>query len=170
LVDIRITFEKLLDRIPAESGDNVRLVRPSDLDALVGIAGSSFRDSRFHNDSRFSKSRCDDMFAAWIENACNGYADIVLVAEDAGRPAGFVTCHYGQDQTGSIGLVAVDAAHQGRKLGSQLVRAALRTFREHCMDVTTVATQGRNIRAQNLYQRCGFVSRSVELWYHRWSD
>jgi RimJ/RimL family protein N-acetyltransferase len=39
-------------------------------------------------------------------------------------------------------------------------------------DIKTVhvVTQGRNTRAQRLYQRCGFVTRSMELWYHRWFD
>ena len=31
-----------------------------------------------------------------------------------------------------------------------------------------VVTQGRNIAGQRLYQRCGFLTRSVELWYHKW--
>jgi hypothetical protein len=31
-----------------------------------------------------------------------------------------------------------------------------------------VVTQGRNSKAQRLYERCGFLTRSVQLWYHRW--
>jgi hypothetical protein len=31
-----------------------------------------------------------------------------------------------------------------------------------------VITQGRNVRAQRLYQRSGFVTASSQLWYHRW--
>ena len=34
----------------------------------------------------------------------------------------------------------------------------------------TVVTQGRNARAQRLYQRAGFVTESVRLWFHRWFD
>ena len=64
--------------------------------------------------------------------------------------------------------MAVDVTNQGRGLGQQLVTSALRAFRERGMRVATVVTQGRNIRSQRLYQKCGFVIRSVELWYHRW--
>jgi hypothetical protein len=32
-----------------------------------------------------------------------------------------------------------------------------------------VVTQARNVPAQRLYQKCGFITRSVELWFHRWS-
>jgi dTDP-4-amino-4,6-dideoxy-D-galactose acyltransferase len=31
-----------------------------------------------------------------------------------------------------------------------------------------VVTQGRNVSAQRFYQRCGFVTRSVGFWFHRW--
>jgi ribosomal protein S18 acetylase RimI-like enzyme len=31
-----------------------------------------------------------------------------------------------------------------------------------------VVTQGRNVRAQRLYQKSGFATDSVMLWYHKW--
>src|SRR5260370_23874960 len=167
-VDIRVTLERALEPISAEPCGNVRLVRASDLEALRQIARSSFRDSRFYYDPGFEKCRCDDLYQTWIEESCKGYADFVVVAEEGGQPAGFVTCHAGPGETGSIGLIAVDAAYQGRGLGRHLVTSALYAFRERDMRVATVVTQGRNIRSQRLYQDRGFVSRSVELWYHRW--
>lgn len=167
-VDIRVTLESGLENISAEPCANVRLVRASDLATLRQIARSSFRDSRFYQDPGFENSRCDDLYETWIEESCKGYADFVLVAEDGGQPAGFVTCHAGPGETGNIGLIAVDAACQGRSLGRHLVTSALCAFRERGMKATTVVTQARNIRSQRLYQNCGFVSRSVDLWYHRW--
>lgn len=54
-------------------------------------------------------------------------------------------------------------------VGGSLVRQALRE------DAAAwearrlgVATQGRNVQAQRLYQRCGFFTRSLGLSYHRW--
>jgi dTDP-4-amino-4,6-dideoxy-D-galactose acyltransferase len=167
-VDIRVTLERALERVPAEPCGDVRMFRASDLEALRQTARSSFRDSRFYYDPGFEKSRCDDLYSTWIEESCKGYADFVLVAEDCGRPAGFVTCHTGPTETGSIGLIAVDEAGRGRGLGQHLVKSALYAFLERGMRVATVVTQGRNIRSQRVYQKCGFVSRSVDLWYHRW--
>jgi hypothetical protein len=31
-----------------------------------------------------------------------------------------------------------------------------------------VVTQGNNLAAQRLYQTCGFLSRDLQLWYHKW--
>ena len=31
-----------------------------------------------------------------------------------------------------------------------------------------VVTQGRNIRAQRLYQKNGFIIKSSGIWYHKW--
>jgi dTDP-4-amino-4,6-dideoxy-D-galactose acyltransferase len=169
LVDIRITLEVALEPISKEAGGTLRLARPSDLEALKQIGSSSFRDSRFYYDPRFEKTRCDDLYATWIEESCKLAADFVLVAEDEGQPAGFVTCHAGPGDAGSIGLIAVSAAHQSRGLGRRLVTSALHSFHQRGLRFATVVTQGRNIRSQRLYQKCGFVSRSVELWYHRWS-
>jgi dTDP-4-amino-4,6-dideoxy-D-galactose acyltransferase len=169
LVDIRITFEAALEPISKEAGGTLRLARPSDLELLKQIARSSFRDSRFYYDPGFEKTRCDDLFATWIEKSCKLGADFVLVAEEEEQPAGFVTCHAGPGETGSIGLIAVGAAHQGRGLGRQLVTSALQALHARGLRFATVVTQGRNIRSQRLYQKCGFLSRSVELWYHRWS-
>jgi hypothetical protein len=29
-------------------------------------------------------------------------------------------------------------------------------------------TQGKNIAAQRLYQKNGFLIRDLQLWYHKW--
>jgi hypothetical protein len=38
------------------------------------------------------------------------------------------------------------------------------------MGMVKTVTQGRNIPAQRTYQRCGFQTAAVQLWYHRWFD
>ena len=167
-VDVRMTFEREVEPISPEPCDNVRPARSSDLEHMKQTARSSFRESRFYFDPGFERSRCDDLYATWIEKSCKGYADFVLVGEEKGQPAGWVTGHVGPGDVGSIGLIAVDADCQGRGLGKRLVAAALRAFQERGVRVATVVTQGRNIRSQRLYQKCGFVTQAVELWYHRW--
>ena len=167
LVDIRVTFEHSLTELKPSSAV-IRKVKAGDLAVLKRIAGVSFTDSRFYNDSHFSRECCSELYATWIERSCEGYADVVLVADKDGAPAGFVTCSLKPDGAGNIGLIAVDADSRDRGLGRELVNAALAYFRDCGATKATVITQGRNLASQRFYQRCGFLTASVQLWYHRW--
>lgn len=169
LVDIRLTLERQLgDGIgPATA---VRPFQPTDGGALRAIARVSHGDSRFYYDPRFARERCDALYEAWIERSFGGWADAVLVAEWEGAPAGYISCHRTSGEVGSIGLFAVVREHQRRGLGRQLVAAALEYFRQNGMKQATVVTQGRNVASQRIYQRCGFITQAVQLWYHGWFE
>jgi dTDP-4-amino-4,6-dideoxy-D-galactose acyltransferase len=151
-----------------EPAADTRPVAAQDIVGLAAIARVSHRDSRFYADPQFAPEQCDALYAAWIEQSCAGYADVVLVAGPVGAPTGYISCHRAAPSSGKIGLLAVAAAARGRGLGVQLIRAAQRWFAEHELQDVTVVTQGRNLPAQRLYQRCGFVTRSQQLWYHAW--
>ena len=60
------------------------------------------------------------------------------------------------------------AEQRGIGLGTHLVNAALQFMLEKGRSRATVVTQGRNVASQRLYQRCGFITHAVELYYHRW--
>lgn len=168
LVDIRTTFERSLNDEPYHYSD-VREAREQDIAALIEIARVSHADSRFYSDPGFSDEACNRLYATWIENSCRGYAQSVLVAERNSQPAGYVTCHYAEE-VGQIGLLAVADWARGCGIGRDLVAASLRAFTHYGARYATVVTQGRNIASQRLYQQSGFVTCSVELWYHRWFD
>jgi GNAT superfamily N-acetyltransferase len=91
----------------------------------------------------------------------------VLVAEADGEPAAYLTCHL-NDQGSQIGLVGVAENHRGKGLATKLVQAFLSWSREQGAQRAIVVTQGRNLQAQRLYQRNGFVTSLLHLWYHRW--
>jgi dTDP-4-amino-4,6-dideoxy-D-galactose acyltransferase len=137
------------------------------LPALRAIAARSHHDSRFYFDHHFDGAACDRFYQTWIENSFRGFAQAVLVAESDGQPAGYVTCHLRTPES-QLGLLGVAEAHHGRGLGTKLVRAFLTWSRQNAATHATVVTQGRNVRAQRLYQRNGFVSASFQFWYHRW--
>jgi dTDP-4-amino-4,6-dideoxy-D-galactose acyltransferase len=48
------------------------------------------------------------------------------------------------------------------------VNASLGWFAQHGCDRVQVVTQGRNLAAQRLYQRAGFLTADLKLWYHKW--
>jgi dTDP-4-amino-4,6-dideoxy-D-galactose acyltransferase len=166
-VDIRIIFEQRLTDLKPNVHPNIRAWRKSDLPELKRIARDGYRDTRFYFDPNFPDEQCDQLYETWIERSCYGFADEVLVYYDQGKVGGFITCHK-SGNSGKIGLVGVSDTSRGRGVGTAVVLQALQWFFAHdCPDVT-VATQGRNIPAQRLYQRCHFITESVKLWYHGW--
>ncbi len=170
LVDMRLTFERALTPSDARTDLDIRLARPEDVPELRALAGSSHGTSRFYADGRFPRERCDEMFAQWIENSCNGWANVVRVAQIDGRVAGYATGHARENGRGEIGLVAVDPRAQGRGLGSRLVATMLTDLHALGLTNATVVTQGRNTAAQRLYQNRGFRPSRVQTWHHVWLD
>ncbi len=178
MVDVRLTFERSLAAIPEETPDRrspepaIRLAAPEDVPLLQEIASNSYPMTRFYFDPNFSRQKCSDLYDTWIKKSCNGYADAVLVAEIEGQATGYVTCHLNQPEPacGQIGLMGIGERAQGRGIGQRLIYHSLAWFASHGMKTVEVVTQGRNIRAQRLYQRCGFVTKSLRLWYHLWIE
>lgn len=185
LVDIRLTLEGRLDRRAADPGgragaDALPAVRPAaaaDLPALGRLAAASHHDSRFYSDPRFARERCDALYVAWIERCAADPAGAVLVAGATDDPpAGYITVSLVDDPAaggdaprgGQIGLFAVAPAAQGKGLGGRLIAAAGEWLQGRGAGTVRVVTQGRNVRAQRAYQRAGMLTRSLELWYHRW--
>lgn len=167
--DVRVTLERSLTGNPPVIGlrDNVRLARPGDLSALKAIARAGHRDTRFYFDSHFERAKCDLLYETWIEKSFSGFAQAVLVAEANAEPVGYITCSM-RGVESQIGLLGVADKCQGMGLGKQLVEAFLAWSVAHGTHRATVVTQGRNVSAQRLYQRMGFLTAAFQLWYHRW--
>ena len=170
LINVRVTLAaRVLSTYAGTwNDDGVREAAPEDIPALREIAARSYTDSRFYQDGRFPAFLCDEMYRAWIEKSCHGYADIVLVAEQDGRPAGYICCHLQGDGSGQIGLMGANGGMKNQAVVRQLVHHALCWFQGREVRDVTVVTPGSNITAQRLYQRSGFLTRGTQLWYHLW--
>jgi dTDP-4-amino-4,6-dideoxy-D-galactose acyltransferase len=168
LTDIRMTFELLTtSAFTPVSSPQIRPAQANDIPGLKEIARTAYHNTRFFNDSHLPTHLCEKLYMTWIENSCNGYAQAVWVADIAGEPVGFITCHL-DGERGQIGLVGIHLNHQGQGWGNKLVLTALSWFiGQNCTSVKVI-TQGSNLAAQRLYAKCGFSIASVELWYHRW--
>jgi len=171
-VDVRVTLEKTMEEPPITESRATKAVvgpcRPEDVPALKAMARASHRYSRFYYDSGFPASRCDALYETWIEKSCRGYANAVLVAKLEGKAVGYICCDLLGPEEGRIALFAVSADSQGQGVGEKLLKESFRWFAQKKVKRLLVVTQGRNCKAQRLYQRCGFVTRAVQLWYHKW--
>jgi GNAT superfamily N-acetyltransferase len=109
-------------------------------------------------------------------------AVFVANTDNDGQPAGFVTCRvhpiaarnpHEQERlsfNGDIRLVGVAEGARGHGLAAMLVNAALKWFASHDCKTVTVVTQARNVGAQRVYQRCGFITQRVQWSYHKWFE
>ncbi|HEX8491246.1 MAG TPA: GNAT family N-acetyltransferase [Pyrinomonadaceae bacterium] len=174
LVDIRVDLSKQI----SPGGELSQLqpgafavhpYRKEDWPILQRIAETSYTDTRFFYDEHFTREQAAALYREWLRKSCDEFADALLVAQNQENVAsGFITCHVDSPQAGRIGLVGVSDEARGAGVGQLLVRAALSYFAERGVSEVGVVTQGRNLAAQRLYQKCGFRSRSLHLWYHKW--
>lgn len=175
-VDIRMTFERErlrpsdLARSGVRASMAIRPVQPSDLPALQAIARTAHGTTRFFTDPRFPRHRVEELYSTWIELEIQGRAQAVFVAAvGSSQPVGYISCHLDPARGhGSIGLVGVAPEARGRGIGKSLLGAAIDWFGTTGAQEVTVVTQGNNRAAQRLYQRCGFLSRDLQLWFHKW--
>jgi dTDP-4-amino-4,6-dideoxy-D-galactose acyltransferase len=172
LTDVRLELVAALD--PALDGPlpaSIRAAREGDLARLKGIARASHHNTRFYVDGRFDRTRCDELYARWIERSVAGeLADAVWVPEAGGEVCGYLTARASSAAEARIGLVAIDSARRGCGHGAALLRASKQWYAAHGVSRLAVVTQGRNGRAISFYERAGFTVRMVEFWYHRWSN
>ena len=172
-LDIRMTLEKKLRRPqpkPADENFLSREAHEKDGPQLLEISRGKFNFTRFYADRCFDDGLAARMYQIWLNKSLTmGFADRVIAAELNQQPVGFVTCHLNRPAgEGNIGLVGLVESARGIGLGQSMVQYASQWFHSRGMNQVNVTTQGRNIPAQRFYQRCGFVTRSVELWFHKW--
>jgi RimJ/RimL family protein N-acetyltransferase len=178
LVDVRLTFERMIadqgiGQITHNLDTNVeiRSAYREDIDCLVEIARQRHHDTRFYYDQNFPRARCDALYETWLRRSYDGYADVVFVAILNDAPVGYITGHLDQTgKVGQIGLIAVADRVHGRGIGQKLVMQELAYFSQNAMQHARVATQARNYPSQRLYQRCGFKTQMVSLFYHKWYE
>ncbi|MCY4072972.1 MAG: GNAT family N-acetyltransferase [Chloroflexi bacterium] len=175
-VDVRVTIERTVpdaETPPSRRSIGDAILRPSrvdDVETLAAIARDSFTVTRFFADPFLDNEKVSAMYQIWItKSVTTDFADRVIVAEVNRESVGFVTCHLDRHlHEGKIALAALAASARGKGYSGAMIQHALEWFRDQGMERVNVPTQGSNISAQRMYQRRGFVTRSTELWFHKW--
>jgi dTDP-4-amino-4,6-dideoxy-D-galactose acyltransferase len=174
--DVRLTYKKRLSpplkepSLESPSGVRMRDSRPEDLSVLESLSEGNYTESRFYFDRRFNRQAVSLMYKIWIRKSVEGEAERVWVLEWNGRPAGFITCHLLGGRTGQCRLGGLHPALRGKGLGRHLYDTALHWFAQQGVETVIYVTQARNVQAQRLFQRLGFLSDSTQIWYHKWFD
>lgn len=169
LIDSILTFQLSLNGNHASAPSGIRLFEPRDLPEVLEIGRTAFVFDRFHADPALSQAVADRVNESWTRNSCLGTAaDAVIVAEEEGRIASFVTCRTdGKAEHGIIVLVATAAWARGRGAARRASLAALHWFAEQGMETVEVGTQLRNIPAARLYESLGFRLTRTSLTFRK---
>ncbi len=162
-VDVNMILARGGGDVPAPSAPIVR-VDAAMAPAVLDIAGSCFRYSRFHLDPSVDDALANRIKREWARSYAEGRRGHSLwAALDGGKPAGFLavlTAETGGKRQAVIDLIGVTAASQGRGLGRDLTRFFIREFAAY--DELLVGTQAANAPSIRLYESCGFrVSRAA---------
>jgi len=171
-VDIRLTFEQTLgecSETTLPSGFSVRKANKSDIGKLRRIASSIYKLSRYYYDANFDEAKVTEFYSNWVEKAVLGtFDDYAYVLCDGNEPVGFCSIKEQRENAASIGLFGMSFDYAGKGLAAGLLQVVLNRLKRDRIDYVEVVTQGRNYGAQRLYQRLGFITKSTELWYHKW--
>lgn len=172
LADKKVTFIVDIAQIPERSAcmgwdikeyaDNLPCTNMEKLAIQIG------KYSRFGVDPRIPEDKLIDIYKRWIRNSVNRQiADAVFVARQSGKVVGMVTVGK-KNERGDIGLMAVDPDVRGENLGVALVAAAQDWARQNGFRFAQVVTQGENVAACRLYEKCRYHIDKVEFFYHFW--
>lgn len=170
--DIRLSFEKVLNEkkdVTLDKGITFDKATEKDISTLKDISFDLYKDSRYFFDTNFDVNKAREFYQSWVIKAVLGTFDdecFCLYAKD--EPVGFCTIKYGISASANIGLFGLSKEYQGKGLSRKLLTLVLNELINKKISRVTVVTQGRNYLAQRLYQKAGFLTRSTELWYHKW--
>jgi dTDP-4-amino-4,6-dideoxy-D-galactose acyltransferase len=169
LIDGIQTLRLSLNGNHASAPSGTRLFDPRDLPEVLEIGRTAFVFDRFHADPTLSPAVADRIHENWTRNCCLGTAaDAVVVVEEEGRVASYVTCRADRKAGhGIIILVATAEWARGRGAARRATAAALHWFADQGLKAVEVGTQLRNIPAACLYQSLGFQLARTSLTFRK---
>lgn len=170
-----------LTRQPLPPRRTTAVVRPhrsQDQEAIIDLARRVYTPipDRFHADPHLPQAACNELYAAWMRNACRGEAaDFVAVVEIDGVLAGYGSLRYAGDREGLCNvriaqflLGALEPAFRRSGAYDDMMTGMLEWLQFQGADAAYVGTQTNNIAAQAGMARQGWRPVRGGLSLHLW--
>jgi len=172
LVDVNVTFHKRKssEEFVTCSNQDFKIVNASqigNLDDIVKIAGESFVNSRFYNDTNISNEKASQLYINWIKQSINHNDTYFSLYVKEGRCKGFLLFSK-KNTEWVIELVAVDKSCRNMHIGKRLLQNVISFDGIVDNAIIKVGTQIENISAMNYYYSSGFVIKDIKYIYHLW--
>jgi len=165
-IDVRIELDRTLPDVASTSLDFTIAVA-DDVPSLLEVARGAFRQSRFFRDGRFPAGKAEELFAVWVRRGVSADDGFTVLGSGAATRGAFVSARAAAGE-GRIELFAVAPELRGRGIGPRLLDAGMSELVRRGARRVSVVTQGSNGAALRTYERAGFRTRSVGLWFHGW--
>lgn len=172
LVDTKVTYSKDINLTVTEYVPNSQIgsYTKQNVDPLLlSLSLQSGKYSRFCTDIHFQNSEYIKLYSEWIKRSVSRKIafDVLVYRDQEGYIRGFITLQQDAYQ-GIIGLLSVDSDFQGKLIGSSLMQAAFNVFLKNGIHSVSVATQKRNSRACQFYEKHGFAILTQQNIHHFW--
>jgi dTDP-4-amino-4,6-dideoxy-D-galactose acyltransferase len=168
-ITTNVTFALQVKDNKIETWEGVEIYNQTEVESeLYDLAIQAGHDSRYKLDNRFKHGEFERLYRLWIENSVNkSFADYVFIYRNNDVITGFITLKINND-SGTIGLIAVDETKRGLGIGKKLINQVLQTLVDLNISTCLVATQKENIGAVKFYESVGFSALKSEVYYHIW--
>lgn len=172
LADTKLIFEKRAST-RFEDFDSLDVIKEYSTQfskkRMYQLAFLSGQYSRFNLDPNLSKEKFEEMYRLWVDNSISGeFASKIFVYTFKKDIIGFITLSI-KNGIGNIGLIAVDKSHQGKKIGSMLIKKVENYLFNKQTRILRVATQEKNSLAVSFYKKNSFVVTDKIFIYHFWN-
>jgi ribosomal protein S18 acetylase RimI-like enzyme len=161
----------------ASVGPTIRLLAPADIAAVVEFSlrawAPVFESFRAVLGERVYQALYPDWSSSQaraVEAVCQDDAAAVWVAEQQGRPVGYVAVRIDpHSRTGEIDMLAVDPLVQRQGIGTALTSFAVQRLRDAGVRLAVVGTGGDpgHAPARRVYEKAGFVGLPLVRYYAR---
>ena len=149
-----------------DAGLSVSRAVEADLPALLGIAGSAFRNERFHVDPRLDPALGDQRYCNWVRSSLDHPTQRLHVLRDGAHIVSFFVTEMKVDKTCYWHLNAVAPDAQGKGYGRRAWTSMLRLAGQQGARRVRTCIVARNHRALNLYARLNFRFPPPLMTFH----
>ncbi len=166
LVDTNLTFEKPRTNARKENQiKTARLATPQDKKAVMELARTGFKYSRFHLDPEIPKEVADTVKAEWAGNFFIGKrGEQMVVSEREGKIIGFLQLLKPDGKALIIDLIAVAPEARGQGIACEMIQFV--ETQNSKADLVRVGTQVANVPSIRLYEKLGFRHSSSSYVFH----
>ena len=127
----------------------------NDKEWIMNIAQNAYILDQYHSDRALEKSLCDQYYARWAKNCCEGFSDkTMVIALPDNRVIGYITFDY-KNGNAIVGLAAIEEAYRGKGLFSLMIEETLRMQKMNNIKKMYYGTQLSNIPVLKIMGRYG---------------